>query len=72
MAEATLRVPSFSRWLEGADQLPAYRYLERLLKALEWQRPRERWVLKTPHLLNVNYIDPSTSTRSPHPLRWLG
>ena len=23
-------------------------------------------------LLNVNYIDPSTSTRSPHPLRWLG
>lgn len=51
VAEATLRVPSFSRWLEGADQLPAYRYLERLLKALQWQRPKERWVLKTPHHL---------------------
>ncbi|MGE0323146.1 MAG: sulfotransferase [Polyangiaceae bacterium] len=51
VAEATLRVPSFSRWLESADQLPAYRYLERLLKALQWQHPKERWVLKTPHHL---------------------
>lgn len=49
--EATLRVPSYARWLEQADPLPAYRYLERLLKLLSWQAPAKRWVLKTPHHL---------------------
>lgn len=49
--EATLRVPSFSRWLEEQDQGPAYRYLRRLLKLLAWRRPEGRWVLKTPHHL---------------------
>ncbi|MEZ4228410.1 MAG: sulfotransferase [Polyangiaceae bacterium] len=87
VAEATLRVPSFSRWLEGADQLPAYRYLERLLKALQWQRPRERWVLKTPHhlewldaLLNVfpdakiiqTHRDPTRTLASFCSMIWYG
>lgn len=49
--EATLRVPSFSRWLEEQDQGPAYRYLRRLLKLLAWKGHGERWVLKTPHHL---------------------
>ena len=49
--EATLRVPSFSRWLEEQDQGPAYRYLRRLLALLAWKRPEGRWVLKTPHHL---------------------
>lgn len=53
--EATMRVPSFASWLEGADQSPAYREMARALKLLQWQRsPRGadwRWVLKTPHHL---------------------
>jgi len=60
VAEATMRVPTFSKWLEDQDQEPAYRMLERCLKLLQWQRPgggsapdggATRWVLKTPHHL---------------------
>lgn len=54
VAEATLDVPSFSRWLEQQDQTPAYRALERAMKLLLFQRksvPNARWVLKTPHHL---------------------
>lgn len=52
VAESTLRVPTFSRWLEGEDQRPAYRTLEDTLKILAHQRGRSsRWVLKTPHHL---------------------
>jgi hypothetical protein len=46
--EATMRVPGFSRWLEGQDHTPAYRYYKKILKFLYWQNPRGRWVLKTP------------------------
>ncbi|UJR79058.1 sulfotransferase family protein [Sandaracinus amylolyticus] len=53
--ESTLRVPSYAMWLEEQDQTPAYRYMKRVLQALQWQRPAEgehaRWVLKTPHHL---------------------
>ncbi len=53
--EATLRVPSFSRWLESQDVLPAYRYMKKLLQLLQWQRPGKRWVLKSPH--HLEYLD---------------
>lgn len=46
--EATLRVPSYSAWLERQDQRPAYETLSRLLTLLGDGR---RWVLKTPHHL---------------------
>lgn len=49
--EAMLRVPSYATWLEEQDQAPAYRYLKRLLQLLQWQRPGDRWVLKSPHHL---------------------
>jgi hypothetical protein len=49
-ADATLHVPSYSRWFEEVDQRPAYRYLERILKLLLWQRPG-RYLGKTPHHL---------------------
>lgn len=53
--ESTLRVPSYAAWLEEQDQVPAYRYMKRVLQALWWQRGAEgehaRWVLKTPHHL---------------------
>jgi hypothetical protein len=51
VAEATLRVPSFATWLEQQDQTPAYACLKKLLQLLQWQRRRERWILKTPHHL---------------------
>lgn len=47
--EATLHVPTYASWLETQDLVPQYRYLERLLKVLAWQKPGEYWVLKTPH-----------------------
>ena len=58
VAEATLHVPGYSRWLRGQDMTPAYRYLEKLLKLLEWQRaPSSRWVLKSPaHLPFLDVI----------------
>lgn len=53
--EATMNVPSYASWLEGADQSPAYQILARTLRALQFQRapsaPDFRWVLKTPHHL---------------------
>jgi len=53
--EATLRVPTYARWLESRDQTPAYRYMVRLLKLLQWRRSGERWVLKSPH--HLEYLD---------------
>lgn len=51
LPEATMRVPSFSAWLETQDQTPAYHTLQRMLQLLAWQDPADRWVLKTPHHL---------------------
>ncbi len=50
-AEATMHVPSYAAWLEKTDNSPAYEYMVKLLKLLQWQRPGKRWVLKTPHHL---------------------
>jgi hypothetical protein len=50
-AEATMDVPSYASWLEKTDQSPAYHYAVKLMKALQWQRPAKRWVLKSPHHL---------------------
>ena len=47
--EAILHVPTYARWLEGQDSLPAYRYLKRALQVLTQQRAGDHWVLKTPH-----------------------
>ena len=49
--EATMNVPTYAAWLEQTDQSPAYAYMVKLLKLLQWQRPGKRWVLKTPHHL---------------------
>ncbi len=50
--EAMMRVPTYSRWLEDeGDHEQAYRYLERIMKLLLWQKRAERWLLKSPHHL---------------------
>ena len=50
-------VPSYARWLEGRDYVPAYRLLARLLRVLTWQQAGRRWVLKTPeHLEHLDAL----------------
>lgn len=44
----------FPRWRDyyrAHDQTPHYAYLRRILQALQWLRPGERWLLKTPQHL---------------------
>lgn len=53
---AYAHVPSYMAWLDRADETPAYAYLKRLLKFLQWQKRQrgivaQRWVLKAPHHL---------------------
>lgn len=47
--EATMHVPTYASYLEGIDHTFAYRYLARVLRTLDYARPRHHWVLKTPH-----------------------
>ena len=44
----TNRLPSYQRWLDGADLRPVYRAHRRWLQYLQWRCPGERWVLKSP------------------------
>lgn len=53
--EATMHVPSYSRWLEKQDHTRTYEYFHKVLKILYWQRPSSNWVLKTPH--HMEYLD---------------
>ncbi len=54
-AEAMMRVPSYSRWLEEQDHSRSYEYLRLVLKLLCWQRPTSAWVLKTPQ--HMEHLD---------------
>ena len=52
--ESSWHIPSYRNWYEQADRAPTYAFLERCLKALQFLRPKERWLLKTPeHLMNL-------------------
>ncbi|MCZ0935875.1 MAG: sulfotransferase [Gemmatimonadetes bacterium] len=53
--EAAMHVPSYSRWLEARDHTKCYACLLTMLKILHWQRPGDRWVLKTPH--HMEHLD---------------
>ncbi len=44
-------MPSWHDWYKSTDQSPTYRYLETVLKVLQWQRGGVRWVLKSPQHL---------------------
>lgn len=58
--EAMMQVPTYSKWLETQNHVPAYEGLKRMMQYLHWQRPgvghETRWVLKTPH--HQEYFDP--------------
>jgi hypothetical protein len=52
--DAIMRVPSYQAWFSEVDQLPAYRYMRRMMQLLLWQRDG-RWLGKTPH--HLEYLD---------------
>jgi hypothetical protein len=41
-------IPSYREWALQCDMRPAYRYLVRVLKLLQWRRTPTRWNLKAP------------------------
>ena len=45
------RCPGWRDYYLAHDQRPHYAYLKTVLKILQWYRPRERWVLKSPQHL---------------------
>lgn len=50
-------VPAFSSWLDKADHEPTYRHHKRVLQALQWKYPGERWLLKSPdHIAAIDAI----------------
>ena len=58
--ESSANLPSYGAWLLAQDVTPAYRYLERQLQFLQWQkrrtgRPLGRWLLKSP--FHLGYVD---------------
>ncbi len=53
-------LPGFDAWIEAQDHRVGYRYLELLLKFLQWQKKQtgqqaERWTIKAPH--HLHYMD---------------
>ena len=42
-------IPSYARWVRGADHGPVYRWHERVLRLLQSGGVRGRWQLKSPH-----------------------
>jgi len=55
--EGSYHVPSYGAWYKRTDQKPTYAYLKRCLKALQFLRRGERWMLKSPqHLENLEAL----------------
>ena len=58
--ESFCHLPTYRSWLNEQDFTPAYEYLTKLLRFLQWQKKRRgdergRWVLKTPG--HLGYLD---------------
>jgi len=49
--EWTARAPRWRDYYLAHDQHPHYAYMKTVLQILQWYRPRERWVLKSPQHL---------------------
>lgn len=53
----SFNVPDFSSWLDHADHGSTYRHHKKVLQALQWKYPGERWLLKSPdHLSAIDVI----------------
>ncbi len=62
--ESGAHLPHYRSWLDDQDFTPAYAYLHRMLRFLQWQKrqrdsggaaPQRRWVLKSP--AHLGYLD---------------
>ena len=49
--EWVARAPAWRDYYLAHDQTPHYAYMKTVLQILQWYRPRERWVLKSPQHL---------------------
>lgn len=50
-------VEPYASWFQAQDLRPTYAYYHDLLRMLQWQRPGERWLLKSPaHLWAVDVL----------------
>jgi hypothetical protein len=49
--EWVARAPRWRDYYLAHDQRPHYRYMKTVLQILQWYRPRQRWVLKSPQHL---------------------
>jgi hypothetical protein len=49
--EWVARAPRWRDYYLAHDQTPHYAYMKTVLQVLQWYRPRERWVLKSPQHL---------------------
>jgi hypothetical protein len=49
--EWVARAPQWRDYYLGHDQAPHYAYMKAVLQILQWHRPRDRWVLKSPQHL---------------------
>ena len=48
----------YGSWFQQQDLRPSYHYYADLLRMLQWQRPGDRWLLKSPcHLWALDIID---------------
>jgi hypothetical protein len=51
------RIPGYRDWYTERDATPDYTYLRQQLQILQWQRPAQRWILKSPfHLWNLDAL----------------
>ncbi len=58
--ESGAHVPGYRSWIDSQDFTPAYAYLRRMLRFLQWQKRQrgftaQRWVLKSP--AHLGYLD---------------
>ncbi|MFM7224209.1 MAG: sulfotransferase family protein [Actinomycetota bacterium] len=58
--EWVCRAPRWRDYYLAHDQTPHYAYMKRVLQILQWYRPRERWVLKSPQ--HLEQIGPLMAT----------
>jgi hypothetical protein len=58
--EWVARAPQWRDYYLAHDQTPHYAYMKTVLQILQWYRPRERWVLKSPQ--HLEQLGPLLST----------
>jgi len=58
--EWVARAPQWRDYYLSHDQTPHYEYAKSVLQIMQWYRPRERWVLKSPQ--HLEQIGPLMST----------